>query len=90
MVAPDLVHAFRKARAHQMSVWANGGGTLTVFPSGRTELSFASAPFGRHALSAFASAKRSLAFRKDLAASVADQAKRSRAAKRAWKARRQA
>ncbi len=57
-----IQHHFRAARKHQRDVANDGGGTLTVFPSGRTELSFASAPFGEHALSAFMSAKSHIAF----------------------------
>jgi hypothetical protein len=52
-----LAHAFRKQRAHQMKVAANGGGVLTTFPSGRTERTFASAEFGFHAVAAFNAAR---------------------------------
>jgi hypothetical protein len=88
MVSQALAAEFRRARAHQFDVWAHGGGTLTTFPSGRTELTFASAPFGLHAVSAFATAKRALFFRAEARATLRDHAKRSRAAKKAWKARR--
>ena len=57
-----LQHHFKRFRQHQMNVAADGGGTLTTFPGGRTELTFASAPFGEHALSAFMSAKRHIHF----------------------------
>lgn len=53
---------FKEFRDHQRNVWASGGGTLTTFRSGRTELTFASSPFGEHALNAFVSAKRHVAF----------------------------
>lgn len=55
-------HFFGKFRAHQRAIYADGGGTLTTFPSGRTELTFAGAPFGEHALSAWLAAKRHVAF----------------------------
>ena len=53
---------YRKFRDHQRKVQADGGGTLTVYRSGRTELSYASSPYGEHALNAFRSAKRHIAF----------------------------
>lgn len=62
MVNDQVRQLFIKFRKHQMDVWANGGGMLCTFPSGRTELTFASAPFGEHAKSAFTSAKRHAAF----------------------------
>jgi len=43
-----------------MKIANGGGGTLTIFSDGRKpQLSFASAPFGEHALSAFTQAKMS-------------------------------
>ncbi|MCP4127316.1 MAG: hypothetical protein GY753_09670 [Gammaproteobacteria bacterium] len=59
-----LQHHFRAERKHQMDIANDGGGSLEVFPNGRTELSFGSAPFGEHALSAFVSAKGQIAFMK--------------------------
>ncbi|OQM74927.1 hypothetical protein [Manganibacter manganicus] len=53
---------FRQSRAHQMEIAASGGGMLCTYPSGRTELTYGSAPYGRHALSAWAFAKRHAAF----------------------------
>lgn len=88
MVDRALAHEFRRARAHQMDVWASGGGMVTTYPGGRTELTFASAPYGRHALSAFASAKRALSFRADLSRMIRESAKRSKAARKGWKTRR--
>lgn len=57
---------FKQFRDHQNKVWSDGGGTLTTYPSGRTELSYASAPYGEHALNAIASARRHIAFLKRL------------------------
>jgi hypothetical protein len=57
-----LQHFFRKFRNHQRKVQVDDGGTLTTYPTGRTELSYASAPYGEHALNAFVSAKRHAAF----------------------------
>ncbi len=53
---------YREFRAHQAKVASNGGGVLATFPSGRTERSYASAPYGEHALSAYAAAKSHAAF----------------------------
>lgn len=53
----SVKNLFIEQRKHQMKIANSGGGALTVFPSGRTELTFASAPFGRHAISAFRTAK---------------------------------
>jgi hypothetical protein len=55
-------HHYKRFRAHQMSVWSDGGGGLTFYPSGRTELSFGGAPYGEHALSAYLSAKAHINF----------------------------
>lgn len=82
------LHYYRKARAHQNTDWANGGGCLTTYRDGRTEMSYGGAAYGRHAAAALAHAKSSIAFRERLAADVADHKKRSRAAKQAWKTRR--
>jgi len=62
MVSNKLKHHFKRFRKHQMDIANNDGGMLTVFPSGRTELTFASAPFGEHAISALMSAKQHIAF----------------------------
>jgi len=59
-----LTHWFKHFRQHQRDVMAEGGGMVTTFPSGRTELSFASAPFGEHALSAWLAAKSHVHFLK--------------------------
>lgn len=61
-----IQHFYRHFRAHQSKVWSEGGGALTVYPSGRTELSYGSAPYGEHALSAIAAARSQIAFRKRL------------------------
>ena len=57
-----VLRLYRENRAHQRAVQLSGGGCLTVYPNGRTELSYASAPYGEHAVAAFASARQSVAF----------------------------
>lgn len=52
-----LAHYYKHFRQHQQNVIVKGGGMLTTFPSGRTELSYASSAYGCHALSAWQSAK---------------------------------
>ena len=59
----ELAHYYKQSRAHQRSLW-NGGGMLTIEPSGKTEHTYASAPYGFHAVSAYTAAKRSVNFRK--------------------------
>jgi hypothetical protein len=61
-VSESLTHYYRQNRAHQMKIANEGGGTLTVYQSGRTESSYASAPYGGHAISAYMQAKRDLRF----------------------------
>lgn len=85
-----MQHHYRAARAHQQKVWADGCGSLTVYPSGRTEHAYASAPYGEHALSAWMAARRHVYFLADLAQTVKAAKKRSAAAKKAWKARKAA
>lgn len=68
--AAAVAHYYRHFRQHQAKVAAAGGGTLTVYPSGRTEISYASAPYGEHAKAALASAKRHIHFRRELAVAV--------------------
>ena len=80
-------HYFKQVRAHQARVAASGGGSLTTYPSGRTERSYASAPYGEHALAAWASAKREVFFRAVLSARVKADKKRSASAKKAAKTR---
>ena len=57
-----IEHFFREFRDHQRKVQDEGRGVLTVYPSGRTERSYASAPYGEHALSAFLAAKHHATF----------------------------
>jgi hypothetical protein len=86
----DILHYYRQTRAHQMSMWATGGGTITRYPGGKTELSYGSAPYGEHAVSAYQSARSHIHFMKTLKADMAAHKKRSRAARRGWKTRRAA
>lgn len=48
---------FKAERARQRKIANGGGGMLTRFPSGRTELTFGASAFGCHALSAMQSAR---------------------------------
>lgn len=57
-----ITRAYWKERDHQRKVQVTGGGMLTTYPSGRTELSYGSAPYGEHAISAWAAARRHVAF----------------------------
>jgi len=56
------IQFYKEFRAHQRNLQIAGGGCLTVYQSGRTELSYASAPYGEHALAAFSAAKSHVAF----------------------------
>ena len=60
-----LLQYYRRQRAHQRNVWITGG-MLTTYPDGRTELSYASAPYGEHALSAITAARATVHFMKRL------------------------
>lgn len=82
-----MAHHYKQARQHQHNVWANGGGSVTTDPTGRTEHSYGSAPYGEHALAAWWSAKRAVHFRETFDADMKASAKRTRAAKKAWKTR---
>jgi hypothetical protein len=48
---------YRRFRAHQMNVATDGRGMVTRYPSGRTEVSYASAAYGEHALAAWQQAR---------------------------------
>jgi len=86
-----IKHHYKNYRAHQMNVWAEGGGTVTTYADGgKVEITYASAPYGEHAASALASAKRHIHFVKDLGETVKSYKKRSAAAKRGWKKRKAA
>ncbi len=61
-----LTHYYRYFRNHQRDVINEGGGAITVYPTGRTELSYGSAPYGEHAISALLSAKHHINFLKQL------------------------
>jgi len=88
-IRQDVLHYYRQKRIHQNDIYVSGGGTEThLFESGKVELTYASAPYGEHALSAYLSAIQSIAFRKDLSATVKQYKKRRRAAKRGWKTHR--
>lgn len=49
---------YKQFRDHQRDVQASGGGSVVTDSNGREEVSYASAPYGRHAVSAFVAAKR--------------------------------
>ena len=75
-VSHDIQHFYRHFRQHQMDVYASGGGMVSRYQSGRTEHSFGGAAYGEHAYAAYMSAKRHIAFRKDLSDTVARYKKR--------------
>jgi len=54
-----VLHYYRSERAHQMAVYPS---CVTTYQNGKTELTAASSPYGEHALCAYRSAKRSVAF----------------------------
>ncbi len=81
-----LLHHYRAFRAHQMKTF----GSLTLYPSGRTEITGGGAAYGYHAAAALHAARGHLHFRASLAEAVANAKKRSRAAKRGWRTRRSA
>jgi hypothetical protein len=60
--AEQRAYYYRKYRQHQHEVYVSGGGSVDTYPSGRTEVSYGSAPYGEHALSAFVAARRHLHF----------------------------
>ena len=63
MVNHATRHYYRLFRAHQMSLANDGSGMITTYAdSGKIEMSYGSAPYGEHALNAYRSAKRHLAF----------------------------
>jgi hypothetical protein len=80
------LHHYRAARAHQMALAVNYGGSLTIGPSGRTERTFGAA-YGFHAYAALMSAKRAIHFRATLKADLAAYHKRQKAARKAAKTR---
>jgi hypothetical protein len=87
MINQALAHYYRQARAHQAALAADDRGSLTTFfDSKRTERTFGAA-YGCHAVAAFLSAKSTIHFRADLARTVREHAKRSKAARKGWKTR---
>ncbi len=84
-----IQHYFRQARDHQKSIMNSGGGMITTDPDGKaSQLSYASAPYGEHAISAYFGAIGQIAFRARLKKRVAEDKRRSLAAKKGWKTRR--
>lgn len=69
-MTPQTRQLFKQFRDHQRKVWASGGGTLTTYPSGRTEHSYASAPYGEHALAAYWAARSHAYFLADMKRTV--------------------
>jgi hypothetical protein len=89
-----LLHFYRQARQHQAATYGNSG--LHVWNEkcgeyvGAREFTGGGAAYQYHALAAYWSARRAVAFRDDLRATVKNNEKRSKAAKRGWKTRRAA
>ena len=91
-IDPQLVAAYRKARAWHFESYGLSGVHLQDGNGGyRSARQFVGggAAYQMHALAAYWSARRSIAFRKDFAATIAASKKRSKAAKRGWATRRQ-
>jgi hypothetical protein len=79
----NILRFYKQHRAHQMAIANDGGGTMVTYAdSGKVELSYASAPYGKHALSALNSARRSIHFIADLEKTVAASKKRSKEKKK--------
>ena len=92
MVDPQLAAAYRKARAWQSDSYGLSGLHLPDGKGGyRSARQFVGggAAYQMHAVAAYWTARRSIFFRKDLAATIAASKKRSKAAKRGWATRRQ-
>lgn len=85
MISKKLLHFYRSNRAHQLRTY---GGSLTVCPSGRTELTGGSAAYGFHALAAYQSARSHIYFMANLARFIKQSKARSAAARRGWEKRR--
>lgn len=85
----QIAYFYRQERARQMALANEGCGTLTSYQSGRTEMSYGGAPYDEHAVSAWLCAKRRVYFRRELSNSIKIAKRRSAAAKRGWKTRRQ-
>lgn len=60
----ELRREYAYNRAHQRKAEADDVYGLTVYPSGRTEKTYGSAPYGEHALSAWTSARATADFRR--------------------------
>jgi len=87
-----ILHHYRQNRAHQMSTYGNSG--LHILRNGQyvdaREFTGGPAAYGFHAVAAYQSARSHIHFMKTLKADIAAHKKRSRGAKRGWKARRAA
>jgi len=90
-----LAAAYRTARRWQMDCANDGRSSLTddrFAPAdglSRMQVSYGGAPYQEHALSAFWSARRSLHFRATFAADMKQHRRRSKAARKGWKTRRE-
>ena len=58
----QLQHHYKRLRLHQWRIYTDGSGCLTTYPCGKTELSYGSAPYGEHALSAITVARSHINF----------------------------
>ena len=81
-----LLYYYKQTRAHQLATYGNSG----LFVNGIDQREFAGggAAYGFHATAAYQSARRAIHFRNTLATDVKTYEKRSKAAKRGWKTRR--
>lgn len=81
----DLLHHFRRFRAHQFATFGNSG--LHIGGVDQRQFTGGGAAYGFHAVAAFNSARGHIHFMKTLAADNKAHKARSRAARKGWKTR---
>ena len=84
----DILHFYRLNRAHQLATYGNSG--LHINGIDQRQFTGGPAAYGEHAYAAFTSARASIHFRKTFADDMKAYRRRSKAAKRGWKTRRNA
>ena len=81
-----ILHHYRNARRHQFATYSKDG--LHIDGVDQRQFTGGGAAYGFHAYAAFLSAKRAIHFHATLAADLAAHKRRSKAAKKAAKTRR--
>ncbi len=83
-----ILHYYQQERQHQMETYGKG---VALFINGVDQHQFTGggAAYGFHAVAAYYSARRAIHSRETLKADIAAHKKRSKAAKRGWKKRKQ-